>query len=144
MREHHDRFVAASAQVVAIGMGSAIRTAEFRQQMAIPYPLLSDPRRVAYKAYGLTQIKPQREANLTSLAHTARNLVQHGGAASSDQDMAQLGGVFIVDPAATIRYAFLPQLAHEFPPIDELLQVVATLLREATESDYQSAESVQA
>lgn len=135
MRKQYDRFVAASAQVVAIGMGSAVRTAEFRQQMAIPFPLLSDPRRVAYKAYGLTQLNPRREASLTSLAHTARNLMRHGGAASSDQDMAQLGGVFIVEPAATIRYAFLPRRAHEFPPIDELLQVVGTLLREATEGD---------
>ena len=140
MREHHDRFVAASAQVVAIGMGSALRTVEFRRQMAIPYPLLSDPQRVAYKAYGLTQINPRHEANLTSLARTARNLVRHGGAASSDQDMAQLGGVFIVDTAATIRYAFLPQRAFEFPPIDELLQVVATLLREATEIDEHHVE----
>lgn len=135
MREHYDRFAAASAQVVAIGMGSAIRTAEFRRQMEIPYPLLSDPRRVAYKAYGLTQINPRREANLLSLARMARSLVRHGGAASSDQDMAQLGGVFIVDPGATIRYVFLPQRAHEFPAIDELLQVVATLLREVTEID---------
>jgi alkyl hydroperoxide reductase subunit AhpC len=129
MREHYGAFRAAGAQVVAIGMGSAARTAEFRERLAIPFPLLSDPRRDAYRAYGLGRLSVRREANLTSFVETARRAMRHGIAPSVD-DPIQLGGVFVVDRAGVIRYAFRPERAYETAPVDDLLRVVVELRAE--------------
>ena len=51
MRQDHDCYTAAGLDIIAIGMGSPRRAAAFRRELKLPFPMLSDPRRVSYRAY---------------------------------------------------------------------------------------------
>ncbi len=127
MREDHPRFEQAGLAIVAIGMGTPIRAQEFRTRLALPFPLLCDARRVAYRAYGLLHMSLRREANVNSALRLARAVLHHGGAREQEQPVPQLGGVFIVDPAGVIQYAFRSQRASEHPDNDELIRLAARL-----------------
>jgi peroxiredoxin len=127
MRQEYDRYTTAGLEIIAIGMGSPRRTAAFRRELKLPFPMLSDPRRVSYRAYGLLKMSLRREASIASAMHFARNVARHGGAREPDQNMLQLGGVFVVDQQGIVRYAFRSARAHEYPTVEQLIRVAPHL-----------------
>ena len=127
MRQEYDRYTMAGLEIIAIGMGSPRRTAAFRRELELPFPMLSDPRRVSYHAYGLLKMSLRREASIASAMHFARNVARHGGAREADQNMLQLGGVFVVDQQGIVRYAFRSARAHEYPTVEQLIRVASSL-----------------
>ena len=122
MRQDYQLFQQAGLDVVAVGLGSPTRTREFRQEFQVPFPILSDPRRVAYRAYGLLRLNLRREATITSAVRMVRASIRHGGRREPEQDMLQLGGVFVVGTNGIIQYAFRSSRAYEFPSSHELLR----------------------
>jgi len=125
LRDDRERFAAAGLQIVAIGQGSAATTREFAARMELPFPLLADPRREAYRAYGLTSMQLRRELNPGSLMRGLQAVRRYGAAAAQDQDPRQLGGVFVIDTDGVIRYAFRQQRMSDVPPNDDLLRAIA-------------------
>jgi peroxiredoxin len=121
LRTDWDHFKAADLGIVAIGLGSAKRIKDFRAELDVPFPLLADPRKLAYRAYGLTRLNVLREVNLNSLRLGFDARRDHGGSLSTDQDMGQLGGVFVVGRDGIVRYARPQQRTSDVPPNDELL-----------------------
>jgi hypothetical protein len=126
MRQDYDRYTAAGLEVVAIGMGSPRRTAQFRQELGLPFPVLSDPRRIAYRAYGLLKMSLRREASIASALNFARNVARNGVRYEPEQSSTQLGGVFVVAPGGIIRYAFRSTRADEYPTADELIEAATS------------------
>jgi alkyl hydroperoxide reductase subunit AhpC len=124
LRNDWERFEAAGLAIVAIGQGSAARSKEFRAQMELPFPLLADPRRLAFGAYGLLQMSVREEANLASLRNVVQATIRYGGAASTDQDMRQLGGVFVVGTDGIVRYIHRARRASDHPPHDALIAAI--------------------
>ncbi len=126
MQLHKDweRFQQGQLGIVAIGQGSAARSKQFQQELNVPFPLLADPRRVAYNAYGLGRVSVVREANLTTIRRGIEAVVAHGVSHSADQDMVQLGGVFVVATDGVVRYARPQQRMSDVPPNDELLAAI--------------------
>ncbi len=112
-------------------MGTPTRTRAFRQQMHLPFPLLSDPRRVSYRLYGLLRLDTTRNARPREAAKRTFwltwRLLRRGGAISRDQSMAQLGGVFLVDTAGIVRYARLSHEMRDNPQPAELLRAGTAL-----------------
>ncbi len=127
MRRTHARFEAAGLGILAVGMGTPARSMEFRKEHNLPFPLLSDPRRDAYKLYGLLRLDFRRERSMSGTVALASAAIRYGGARTPDQDMAQLGGVFIVDTAGVIRYAHRARMMHDNPSPDDLLRAAAQL-----------------
>ncbi len=115
------QFEEANLGVVAIGLGSSKRSKEFRAELDVPFPLLADPRKLAYRAYGLTRINPLREVNLNSLRLGFEARRAYGGSLSTDQDMGQLGGVFVVGIDGIVRYAQPQQRMSDVPSNDDLI-----------------------
>jgi hypothetical protein len=107
--------------IVAVGQGSVARTKAFRDQIEWPFPLLADPRRLAYQAYGLLKMDWRREASLERLAHTVKATLSHGAAISTDQDMRQLGGVFVVGLDGNIVFAHRSQRVDDVPRPEVLI-----------------------
>jgi hypothetical protein len=113
-----------------VGLGTPSRTKAFRQRIGAPFPILCDPRRESYRRYGLMRADFRHELNAATLTHGLRDTLRHGIRSSPDQDMLQLGGVFIIDSAGVIRYARRARQMHDNPPVDELLAVGARLRAE--------------
>ncbi len=124
LRDDWERFQRVDLGVVAIGQASAARSKQFQQQLALQFPLLSDPRRVAYAAYGLTRIRVAHEASLTALGRGIRATIAHGVSRSPDQDMLQLGGVFVVGTDGIVRCARPQQRMSDMASVDELLAAI--------------------
>ena len=124
MRDEYERFEAANLQVVAIGQGSPDKTKAFRAELELPFPLLSDPRRSAYKAYGLTRVDMRREASIKGISRSIKSTLKYGAARSSDQDMLQLGGAFVVNTDGIICFAHRSSRMSDIPSNEMLLAAV--------------------
>jgi peroxiredoxin len=124
LRNDYARFQSAGLTIIAIGQGSVARTKAFREQLELPFPLLADPRRLAYTAYNLLNMDLRREAALGGIEGLTRGVkaaFTHGIAASPDQDMRQLGGVFVVGQDGLIRFAHRANFVSDHPTHDAIL-----------------------
>lgn len=124
LRNEWQHFQAANLGIIAIGQGSAAKTKEFRAQLQLPFPMLADPRRAAYSAYSLLNMDLKRRASFTQLKHTVQAAVTYGGAISRDQDMRQLGGVFVIGTDGVIRFAHRSVQVDDVPQSQQLIAIV--------------------
>ena len=104
-----------------MGQGSVARTKAFRDQLNLPFPLLADPRRLTYQAYGLLKMNFRGEASLNRFKNTFKTALTHGMTFSRDQDMNQLGGVFLVGVDGRIAFAYRAEHMDDLPRHDALL-----------------------
>jgi peroxiredoxin len=128
LRHRYADLRAAGAQVVIIGMGTPAQTREYIAAEDVPFPVLSDPRRVSHRAYGVMR------GGLRQLAFHPRiwtrgkqfrqeGLVQTGTVG----DPAQLSATFIVDRQGVIRFAERAAISADFTSVDTLLAALAAL-----------------
>jgi len=105
LRDHTDALNAASARVAAVGLGDRDHAHRFREASGIPFPLLVDEKREAYRA--------TRMASAT-LLHLLRPTTWRDGKRArqaghrqgrSGQHIMQLGGSFVFGPGDTDLYA---------------------------------------
>jgi hypothetical protein len=84
-------------------------------------PVLADPGRGVYLAYGLTRLPWYRvftpKAALLYLGFILRGRFP----GKPGQDALQQGGDFVVDGQGTLRYASATQRSHDRPPVDTLM-----------------------
>lgn len=113
----------AGLQVVVVAMGTPEQNRAFRAQLNLPFPVLSDPEKRAYRAYGLGRISWRREASLRNLVALVRHAKRHGVAATSDQDMRQLGGYFIVGREGKLLGAYPYARIADLTDIDALINM---------------------
>lgn len=123
LQQEYSDLIAAGANVAIIGQGEPERAAAYIQRYEVPCPVLCDPARQAYEAYGLLEGKPSQiffdasrellrcdfEAGL-QLAQTRRE----AGRPLVDSPW-QLPGEFVVDRTGTIRLAYRYQYCEDFP-----------------------------
>ncbi len=90
-------------------------------ELTVPWPVLVDLDRGAYRAWGLGRARPAQVWLSPALwARYARLLARGERLRLLGRDTLQLGGDFVVDPAGRIAYA-RPQRRDDRPPVGELL-----------------------
>jgi len=107
-----------------IGLGTPDEARAFRASLRLPFTILCDTEMHGYARYGLGRIGTHQGANLSNLGALVGEIVRYGGAWSRDQDMGQLGGVFVVDTTGQVRLAFRPRRAAERPPVGDLVRAL--------------------
>ena len=98
MRERYDEIHATGLEVLALAPGSLDQTGAFAAGRGIPFPLLADPQRAVYRAYGV-------ESRLLSLG--------------------QRPALFAIDRNGVVRYAFLGTQQWQLGDVDEALAALA-------------------
>ena len=121
----------AGAQLVAICQAEPARAATVAERRGYGFPLLCDPRLVAYQAYGLPEGVPATitqdfpwtpgdtstaEQWTASRRGTERALADHPW---------QLPGEFVVAPGGRIVLAHRAQYCEDFPPTEVILGAIA-------------------
>jgi len=97
--------------------------------LEVPYPVLVDRERVAYRAWGLRRsslagiwLDPRVWARYAALVVRGERLRRLGS------DTLQLGGDFVVDGHGKVVYA-RPQQRDDRPPVGDLLRMVRSASR---------------
>jgi peroxiredoxin len=121
---HRDRqkFEDAGVRLVLIGQGTPKLAADFRKRFKIDLPVLTDDRRVSYKAGGMKKATVGEllgpSVVVKGIARAAKSGLVQG---KTQGHPAQLGGVLVVKPDGTIPYQHLAKDASDTPPNEEVL-----------------------
>jgi peroxiredoxin len=130
-----ERFAAAGARLITIGQGTPEEAREFRRVQSIALPVYSDPERRAYDAAGakiatLNEIVSPRIV-ARAVGHTVRSRLRQGSIAVHQgrivDDPAQLGGVLVIAPDDSVRYAHMAEDASDNAAVDEVLAAVGAI-----------------
>ena len=125
MRRRFAEFQAEGGAVIAISFESRQRIFQLARQTKLPFPVLSDPERDVYRAYGLQSaglwqvLAPGTFwAYVKLLARGRRYHFRRG-------DFRQLGGDFVIDAEGIIRFEHRGAAPHDRPAVDRLLERLA-------------------
>jgi len=131
LRDELAALAGAGAETVAIAQGESERTAEVAIRRGYPFPILCDPGRRAYEAFGLPEGTPAQILHdvpwrpgdratgaelVTSRKGTERAVVD---------DPWQLPGEFVIAQGGRIALAHRYQYCEDFPPQAVLLGAIA-------------------
>ena len=110
-------------QVLVISFGAEFWARAWLQETGSPFPLLLDPERAAYRAYGLER-SFVRVWSPKVMWHYTRRVLAGQKLQSIKGDPHQLGGDFVVDAAGVVRLAHRSKDPVDRPPVKALLAAI--------------------
>ncbi len=124
MQQHYDAIRQLGADVLIVCQARPEVLATFLREHPLPFPIVGDPERTAYRRFGLER---------TSWATMLRPGVIWGylrlmfrgwrpQAVRPGEDVLQLGGDFILDREGRLVYAYRSAEPTDRPPVAGLLQ----------------------
>lgn len=126
---HRHQFEEADVELAAIGFGTPEEAREFLSRQNVDLRLLVDPDRKVYELAGakvatLNEVIGPRQiwrglvATITSRLKQGSIVVHQGRILGH---AAQLGGVLLIAPDGSVRYAYLSEESGDNPPAREVL-----------------------
>lgn len=123
LRQHQRELKELKAQVLVISFSTEYWARTWLHETGAPFPLLLDPQRHVYRAYGLER-SVRRSWNLRTMWLYVRLLRSGRKWRGIQGDSAQLGGDFIVDTDGIVRLAYRSYDPTDRPPVKMLLAVL--------------------
>ncbi len=122
VRDRLDEF-GQHTSVVLVTFTDAAELARYATEHDLPFPVLADPERDAYRAFGLGRGSVARVWGWRALRRYAVIFREDGftGLRRPTEDTLQLGGDFVVDPAGILTYGFWGDGPDDRPTVDALL-----------------------
>ncbi len=120
---HRAEFEAAGTNVVTVSFGTPYWAGVWLQETGSPFPLLLDPDRAAYRAYGLASSRLSTWSP-ASLWYYGKAALQGRETYGKRGDPHQLGGDFVVDQSGIVRLAHPSRDPTDRPSLETLLDVV--------------------
>jgi alkyl hydroperoxide reductase subunit AhpC len=124
LRRQYPDLRAAGGEVLAICFDTLERAERYAREQEMPFPLLADPERRVYRAYGLEQgalwrfLVPRVLLGALRMVESGRQLQR------PHEDPLQLGGDFVVDPAGLLALVHPCQDPTDRPPPATLMNTV--------------------
>jgi peroxiredoxin len=131
LRDEMSKLADAGAATVAIAQGEPERTAEVAARRGYSFPILCDPERLAYDAFGLLEGTPAQILHdfpwRPGDQETADKLLapRKGTERAVVDDPWQLPGEFVIASGGRIALAHRYQYCEDFPPQAVLLGAIA-------------------
>ncbi len=119
-----------NTQVLVISFGQDTWARAWLRDTGSPFPLLLDPERRVYRAYGLER-SVLRTWTPRVIWYYLRQIALGYRLHRLDGDPHQLGGDFIIDAAGVVRLAHRSRDPVDRPAVDRLLQTLSRLRRGA-------------
>lgn len=122
---HHRERIDALGTAVFVAFDSPERLRDsLLHGLDVPYPVLVDRDRSAYRAWGLGRGSVVRIwGDARVWLRYAAELARGAQLRRPGMDTLQFGGDFVVDPTATVAYS-RPQQRDDRPPVAELLRAL--------------------
>jgi hypothetical protein len=124
LRRHYPELRAAGGEVLTVCFDTLERAERYAHEQDLPFPLLVDPERRVYRAYGLEQgplwrfLLPKVVVGTVQMMKGGRQLQR------PHEDPLQLGGDFVVDPTGLLALAHPCQDPTDRPPPAALVAAV--------------------
>ena len=130
LRRDYDRFGEAGLHLVAVGQGTPEEGAQFQRRLKLPYPILVDADRAAYRAYGLREgTSKEMTGPRVGIAFFRSLLRGHRpGGVGQHGNISQLHGEFLIDREGILRYAVRPTRPSDIPATDDLIAAARDLI----------------
>lgn len=122
MRDHLAGFGDATIAVVTFAAPGLL--AAYRQHLAVPFPVLSDPDRVLYRLLGAERGARRQVWSLGTLRTYARLLCKGRRLRRPTEDIRQLGADVVVGRDGIVRYLHLPATPASRPPVQALIDAL--------------------
>jgi peroxiredoxin len=129
IHRHRDGFAEADVELAVIGHGTPAQARDFRRLQNVDLKLLVDPDRKVYELAGakvatIGELIGPRQI-LRGLRATIVSRLKQGSIAVHQGKIighaAQLGGVLVIAPDGSVRYAYLSEESGDNPPAREVL-----------------------
>ena len=122
MRDRWKDLEAARIDVLSVFFEPPGRLQGYAEHFDLPYPVASDPGRVAYRAYGLLRGSFWQIWHPRVVARYAVLLLRgRRPKAPADADLAQMGGDFLIDETGQVLLAHVSSGALDRPTVDAIL-----------------------
>jgi peroxiredoxin len=126
LRQKKQHFDQAGAQVVLVGMGTPEESAAFEMKFDIPFPLISDPKRQLYQAFGLKHVSTLGLLSPSVAFKGILAITQGHTVGVPVGDVRQLPGVFIINTDGRIVYSYFANDPSDHPAPDTILEALKT------------------
>lgn len=125
MRDRLDEFGEGTA-VVLVTFTDHENLVRYVEAKGLPFPVLMDPDREAYRAFGLGRGSVTRVWGRKAFRRYVQILRTDGWSAlrKPTEDTLQLGGDFVIGPDGTLVYGFRGEGPDDRPDVDELIAAV--------------------
>ena len=134
LHEEYYGYSGAGANVVIIGQGEPKRAAAYAEKYGLLGPVLCDPERRAYDAYGLLDFQPSEV--LYDAPQDLQRLDLDAGTRLAEERRAagrplvdspwQRPGEFVVDPSGILRLTYRYQYCEDYPDPRVLVSAIRT------------------
>lgn len=123
LRQQKEALDRHNAQVLVISFTAGMWSRAWLQETQSPFPLLLDPERSVYRAYGLKS-SLLRVWSPKVMWYYTRKFLETGRIQRIQGDPHQLGGDFIVDSRGLIRLVYRSHDPTDRPPVETILRVL--------------------
>jgi hypothetical protein len=126
VQQEYEEFRRLGAEVLVISQARPEQLAAFLREQPLPFPLLADPKRAAYRAFGLERMSWARILRPGVVLRYVRLLFRGWQLrpASPGEDVLQLGGDCVLDGQGRLVYAYRSAEPTDRPAVEALLRVV--------------------
>ncbi|MGH2632630.1 MAG: SelL-related redox protein [Tepidiformaceae bacterium] len=118
---YRELLAALDTEVLVVSFESMERIGWYLTDADSPWPVVSDPRRRIYHAYGLGRAGVASDWFSPRTATGLVSRVFQGSGERFHADAHQTGGDFLIDADGILRYAYRCRGSIDRPPVDELL-----------------------
>jgi hypothetical protein len=125
LASERERFRAAGAHVVLVGMATPVQCRAFIRQFEVPFPMIADPGRTLYRRFHLERMSPLQVLSPGMLVKGVAALARGHLPGAPQGDVLQLPGVFVIGAGDRVCRAFAPTDPAGHPPPDDVLKAVA-------------------
>jgi peroxiredoxin len=120
LRDKADLIEGKGATLVIVGSGKPFHARGFREDEGLSGPILLDEERVAYTAAHLKR-GLSKTLGPRSLLAGVKSFRKGFRQKTTEGDPYQQGGVFVLGPENTVRYAHIDRFAGDHAPIDDVI-----------------------
>jgi hypothetical protein len=124
LRQRIDQFQALGCEVVAVSFEPWPLLQEFARREKLPFPVLSDPERKAYRAFGLQEGSAHRIFGLPTIWTYLRGLFQGRLPRYPSANIRQLGGDILIDASGNIVLLHRSRSPADRPTAAQLLEAL--------------------
>lgn len=126
MRDRLNEF-GADTELVLVTFTNPKALVSYRAKHKIPFPILVDPDRSVYRAYGLGRATTRRVWSLGVLRTYTQLLWRDGFGALErpTDDTRQLGGDMVIAPDGTLAWGFWSEGPADRPTVNSLIDAVS-------------------